>query len=510
MLQLHLGPIRDVSPRLLARVGRDAGADVIGDERQAPGLARFLGALERDGTLPRTILYNVNPADNALFAAMAGAFSRPGVASIVQWGPPWWFNDHEQGLRRQLDDLSQIGQLAGFVGMLTDSRSVLSMTRHELFRRVLCDAIGGDLDAGRIAADLEWCSAVVARPLCRQRRPLLLAARRRPRLMAPRRVVIMGVAGSGKSTVAAALAARRGVRLIEADEFHSAANREKMAAGSPLTDDDRWPWLAALRQAMRGEREAVVACSALKRAYRDALRAAGDVGFVYLALERDEVVRRLAARRGHFMGTAMVESQFAALQAPAAEERDVVSVDASGETATVVARVESALVTLAAGTATAPLRSLGGPAAAITARGAPRVRGRARAQRAARRGRSARAARPARPDAAPFTGGRDHGPAVRTALRLRVRGRRAAGAGDACGDERPRGEAPLRRADPVRPDPHPPLARRAGTGRRDRRRGDLGALGRADGRTDRGRGRSSSCSSAGTWSSRSARSSRTR
>jgi len=165
VLQLHLGPIRDVSPRLLAQVGRDAGGDAVGDERQAPGLARFLGELERRGTLPRTILYNANPADNALFAAMAGAFSRPGVASLVQWGPPWWFNDHEQGMRRQLDDLSQIGRLAGFVGMVTDSRSILSMTRHELFRRVLCDAVGRDVDEGRIPADLDLCSTVV-RDVC--------------------------------------------------------------------------------------------------------------------------------------------------------------------------------------------------------------------------------------------------------------------------------------------------------------------------------------------------------
>ncbi len=89
---------------------------------------------------------------------MAGAFSRPGVESLVQWGPPWWFNDHEQGMRRQLDELGQVGLLAGFVGMLTDSRSILSMTRHELFRRVLCDAIGRDVDEGRIPADLDWCS----------------------------------------------------------------------------------------------------------------------------------------------------------------------------------------------------------------------------------------------------------------------------------------------------------------------------------------------------------------
>ena len=165
VLQLHLGPIRDVSPRLLAQVGRDAGGDAAGDERQAPGLVRFLGELERRGTLPRTVLYNVNPADNALFASIAGAFSRPGVQSLVQWGPPWWFNDHERGMRRQLDDLSEIGQLAGFVGMLTDSRSILSMTRHELFRRVLCGAIGRDVDEGRIPADLDRWSTVV-RNIC--------------------------------------------------------------------------------------------------------------------------------------------------------------------------------------------------------------------------------------------------------------------------------------------------------------------------------------------------------
>ena len=165
VLQLHLGPLRNVSPRLLGEVGPDAGADVMGDERQANGLARFLGGLEHDGSLPRTVLYNLNPSDNALFAAMAGAFGRAGVSALVQWGPPWWFNDHEDGMRRQIDDLSQIHQLGGFIGMLTDSRSILSMTRHELFRRVLCDAIGADVDAGRIPADLDWLGSVV-RDIC--------------------------------------------------------------------------------------------------------------------------------------------------------------------------------------------------------------------------------------------------------------------------------------------------------------------------------------------------------
>ena len=165
VLQLHLGALRDASPLLLERVGRDAGGDAIGDEHQAAGLARFLGDLERAGTLPRTILYNANPSDNAVFAAVAGAFSRPGVVQLVQWGPPWWFNDHEQGLREQLDVLSRIGQLAGFVGMVTDSRSLLSLTRHELFRRVLCDAIGRDVDEGLIPADRDWLETVI-RGIC--------------------------------------------------------------------------------------------------------------------------------------------------------------------------------------------------------------------------------------------------------------------------------------------------------------------------------------------------------
>src|SRR5262249_55322512 len=96
----------------------------------------------------------------------------------------------------------------------------------------------------------------------------------------PDRIVVMGVSGSGKSTVGAALAARRGTPFLEADSFHSAANVAKMAAGTPLTDGDRWPWLAALRQALRAEDRAILACSALKRSYRDAVRAAGDVRFL--------------------------------------------------------------------------------------------------------------------------------------------------------------------------------------------------------------------------------------
>lgn len=165
VLQLHLGALRDISPRVVGSVGRDVGADAAGDGPQVQGLARFLGGLERDGNLPRVVLYNANPADDMLFATVTGRVSRPGVAPLIQWGPPWWFNDHEPGMRRQLEVLSEVGQLAGFMGMLTDSRSLLSITRHELFRRILCDVVGRDVEEGRIPADMALCSKVV-RDIC--------------------------------------------------------------------------------------------------------------------------------------------------------------------------------------------------------------------------------------------------------------------------------------------------------------------------------------------------------
>jgi carbohydrate kinase (thermoresistant glucokinase family) len=153
----------------------------------------------------------------------------------------------------------------------------------------------------------------------------------------------MGVAGSGKSTVAAELAARRGASFIEGDDFHSVSNLEKMAAGIPLTDDDRRPWLAALRHAMARKQNVVVACSALKRIHRDALREVGGVVFVHLVVDRDEIVARVGKRTDHFMGITMIESQFEALEAPADDETDVLSIDATGELGAVVDAVEIAL-----------------------------------------------------------------------------------------------------------------------------------------------------------------------
>ncbi len=148
-MQLHLNALRNANPRLTTH-----GGDTIGDEPQAKGLARFLGGLHGEGVLPQTILYNLNPADNHVLSAMAGSFQGHGRnPGHVQWGSAWWFLDQEDGMRRQLDDLSSLGILSTFVGMLTDSRSPLSFVRHEMFRRILCDAVGKDAQSGRIPND---------------------------------------------------------------------------------------------------------------------------------------------------------------------------------------------------------------------------------------------------------------------------------------------------------------------------------------------------------------------
>jgi glucuronate isomerase len=136
----------------------------MGEEKQGNGLARFLARQDEHGRLPQMILYNLNPADNDLFAVLAGAFQGTGrCAGHVQWGSAWWFLDQEQGIRRHLDDLSNYGLLSTFVGMLTDSHSPLSFVRHEMFRRILCDVIGHDAESGRIPQDIPMLQDLVRR-----------------------------------------------------------------------------------------------------------------------------------------------------------------------------------------------------------------------------------------------------------------------------------------------------------------------------------------------------------
>ena len=139
--ELHFGVERNINPPAFAGLGADAGFDVIG-RRSLDGLIPLLGSLEADGKLPRTILYSLDPKDNAALLSVCGAFAQAGVRGKVQQGSAWWFNDTLSGMRRQINDFAELSALGCFVGMLTDSRSFLSYTRHEYFRRILCDYVG--------------------------------------------------------------------------------------------------------------------------------------------------------------------------------------------------------------------------------------------------------------------------------------------------------------------------------------------------------------------------------
>jgi len=151
--QLHLGALRNNNSRLLKLLGADAGVDSIGDFSQARNLSRYLDTLDAEGRLPKTILYNLNPADNYAFATMIGNFQDGSVPGKVQFGSGWWFLDQKDAMEWQIDALSQLGLLSRFVGMLTDSRSFLSYVRHEYFRRILCGKLGADVENGAIPDD---------------------------------------------------------------------------------------------------------------------------------------------------------------------------------------------------------------------------------------------------------------------------------------------------------------------------------------------------------------------
>ncbi len=161
IMQFHLGAIRNNNNRLTNRLGADVGCDSIGDYEQAKGLSHFLNRLDAENKLPKTILYNLNPRDNEVFATMAGNFSSDGGINKVQWGAAWWFLDQKNGMEKQLNTLSNMGLLSRFVGMLTDSRSFLSFPRHEYFRRILCNLLGEDIENGELPNDIEWIGKMV-------------------------------------------------------------------------------------------------------------------------------------------------------------------------------------------------------------------------------------------------------------------------------------------------------------------------------------------------------------
>ena len=159
--QYHLGAMRNNNSRMLRKLGPDTGWDSIGDYQQGASLSAFLSRLDSQDKLAKTILYNLNPADNALFATMAGNFNDGTVWGKVQWGSAWWFLDQKDGMIQQLNTLSNMGLLSRFPGMLTDSRSFLSFPRHEYFRRILCNLLGEDMEQGELPNDIEWIGKMV-------------------------------------------------------------------------------------------------------------------------------------------------------------------------------------------------------------------------------------------------------------------------------------------------------------------------------------------------------------
>ena len=160
--QFHLGPIRNNNKRLLKKLGPDTGFDSIGDNSQAKGLSGYLNKLDETDQLTKTILYNLNPSQNEVFATMAGNFNDGSTKGKVQYGAAWWFLDQKNGMEQHLNTLSSLGILSCFVGMLTDSRSFLSFPRHEYFRRILCNLIGQDVENGELPNDEKWLGKIAS------------------------------------------------------------------------------------------------------------------------------------------------------------------------------------------------------------------------------------------------------------------------------------------------------------------------------------------------------------
>ncbi|SHM02602.1 glucuronate isomerase [Chitinophaga sp. CF418] len=159
--QFHVGAIRNNNSRLVSRIGADAGVDSIGDWQVAQAMSVFLDRLDKKDKLAKTVVYNLNPSYNEVFATMVGNFQDGTVPGKMQFGSGWWFLDQKDGMEKQLNTLSNMGLLSRFVGMLTDSRSFLSYSRHEYFRRILCNLIGNDVENGELPADIKWLGKMV-------------------------------------------------------------------------------------------------------------------------------------------------------------------------------------------------------------------------------------------------------------------------------------------------------------------------------------------------------------
>jgi len=147
-MQLHYSCLRNNNNRIFKTMGPDTGVDAIAQNTCGGNIARLLSALDEAGTCPKTILYSLNPADNAQLGTLIGCFQDSSIPGKIQHGSAWWFNDNKVGMRDQMISLANLGLLGNFVGMLTDSRSFLSYARHDYFRRILCNLIGGWVENG--------------------------------------------------------------------------------------------------------------------------------------------------------------------------------------------------------------------------------------------------------------------------------------------------------------------------------------------------------------------------
>ena len=160
--QLHYSCLRNANSRMMQKLGPDTGFDCIGEWNVAESLARLFDRLESEDALPRTILYSLNPKDNEMLASLMGSFQKGPDRGKLQLGAAWWFLDQKDGMKKQIEALAALGCLGNFVGMLTDSRSFLSYTRHEYFRRILCGKLGEEMERGEIPNDVAWVGGIVS------------------------------------------------------------------------------------------------------------------------------------------------------------------------------------------------------------------------------------------------------------------------------------------------------------------------------------------------------------
>ncbi|ORX22860.1 glucuronate isomerase [Thermoanaerobacterium sp. PSU-2] len=160
-MQLHIAALRNTNTRMFRKLGPDTGYDSINDVDIAQKVAKLLDSLDLTGSLPKTILYTLNPKDNYVLATLMGCFQGEGIPGKMQFGSAWWFNDNIDGMREQMKTLANVGLLSKFVGMVTDSRSFLSYPRHEYFRRILCNLIGEWVDRGEVPYDIDLLGKIV-------------------------------------------------------------------------------------------------------------------------------------------------------------------------------------------------------------------------------------------------------------------------------------------------------------------------------------------------------------